>query len=99
MIGPCALAFRPRTRTERGNAALPRGVHAQSSAPAAALAIGNRKDHAAVPRMTGAQCFAEMMQGYDVSHIVFVPAFMLKAFAEMEDRPIRRVMVHGEKAA
>jgi acetolactate synthase I/II/III large subunit len=52
-----------------------------------------------VPRMTGAQCFAEMMQGYDVSHIFFVPAFMLKAFAEMEDRPIRRVMVHGEKAA
>jgi acetolactate synthase I/II/III large subunit len=49
--------------------------------------------------MTGAQCFAEMMQGYDVSHIFFVPAFMLKAFAEMEDRPIRRVMVHGEKAA
>ena len=52
-----------------------------------------------MPRMTGAQCFAEMMQGYDVSHIFFVPAFMLKAFAEMEDRPIRRVMVHGEKAA
>jgi acetolactate synthase I/II/III large subunit len=52
-----------------------------------------------VPRMTGAQCFAQMMQGYEVSHIFFVPAFMLKAFAEMEDRPIRRIMVHGEKAA
>src|SRR5262249_32554356 len=50
-------------------------------------------------RMTGAQLFAEMMEGYEVSHIFFVPAFMLKAFAEMEDRPIRRVMVHGEKAA
>src|SRR5262245_18428510 len=49
--------------------------------------------------MTGAQLFAEMMEGYEVSHIFFVPAFMLKAFAEMEDRPIRRVMVHGEKAA
>jgi acetolactate synthase I/II/III large subunit len=49
--------------------------------------------------MTGAQLFAEMMEGYGVSHIFFVPAFMLKAFAEMEDRPIRRVMVHGEKAA
>ena len=52
-----------------------------------------------MPKMTGAQLFAEMMEGYEVSHIFFVPAFMLKAFAEMEDRPIRRVMVHGEKAA
>jgi acetolactate synthase I/II/III large subunit len=49
--------------------------------------------------MTGAQLFAQMMEGYEVSHIFFVPAFMLKAFAEMEDRPIRRIMVHGEKAA
>ena len=49
--------------------------------------------------MTGAKLFAEMMEGYEVSHIFFVPAFMLKAFAEMEDRPIHRIMVHGEKAA
>jgi acetolactate synthase-1/2/3 large subunit len=52
-----------------------------------------------VPKMTGAKCFVDMMQGYDVSHIFFVPAFMLKAFAEMEDTPIKRLMVHGEKAA
>jgi len=50
-------------------------------------------------KMTGARLFAEMMRGYEVSHIFFVPAFMLKAFAEMEDMPIKRVMVHGEKAA
>jgi acetolactate synthase I/II/III large subunit len=49
--------------------------------------------------MTGARLFAEMMKGYEVSHIFFVPAFMLKAFAEMEDMAISRVMVHGEKAA
>jgi len=49
--------------------------------------------------MSGARLFAQMMQGYGVSHIFFVPAFMLKAFAEMEDMPIRRIMVHGEKAA
>jgi len=49
--------------------------------------------------MTGSRLFAEMMQGYGVTHIFFVPAFMLKAFAEMEDMPIQRVMVHGEKAA
>jgi acetolactate synthase-1/2/3 large subunit len=53
----------------------------------------------AMPRMSGARLFAEMMRGYGVTHIYFVPAFMLKAFAEMEDMPIRRVMVHGEKAA
>jgi acetolactate synthase-1/2/3 large subunit len=50
-------------------------------------------------KMTGARLFAEMMQGYGVTHIFFVPAFMLKSFAEMEDMPIARVMVHGEKAA
>src|SRR5690242_18966611 len=50
-------------------------------------------------KMSGARLFAEMMQGYGVTHIFFVPAFMLKAFAEMEDMPIARVMVHGEKAA
>ena len=52
-----------------------------------------------MPRMTGARVFAEMMNGYGVSHIFFVPAIMAKSLAEMEDMPIRRVMVHGEKAA
>ncbi len=52
-----------------------------------------------MPKMSGARLFAEMMQGYGVTHIFFVPAFMLKSFAEMEDMPIARVMVHGEKAA
>ena len=50
-------------------------------------------------KMTGARLFAEMMQGYGVSHIFFVPAIMMKGLAEMEDMPIRRVMVHGEKSA
>jgi acetolactate synthase I/II/III large subunit len=52
-----------------------------------------------MPKMTRARLFAEMMRGYGVSHIFFVPAFMLKAFAEMENMPIKRLMVHGEKAA
>jgi acetolactate synthase-1/2/3 large subunit len=52
-----------------------------------------------MPKMSGSRLFAEMMQGYGVTHIFFVPAFMLKSFAEMEDMPIARVMVHGEKAA
>lgn len=52
-----------------------------------------------MPRMSGARYFAEALRGYGVSHVFFVPAFMLKAFAEMEDMPIARVMTHGEKAA
>jgi acetolactate synthase-1/2/3 large subunit len=52
-----------------------------------------------MPKMTGSHLFAEMMKDYSVSHIFFVPAFMLKAFAEMEDMPIKRIMVHGEKSA
>ena len=52
-----------------------------------------------MPKMTGARLFAEMMQGYGVSHIFFVPAILAKALAEMEDMPIKRVLTHGEKAA
>lgn len=52
-----------------------------------------------MPKMSGARLFSEMMQGYGVTHVFFVPAFMLKAFAEMEDTPVRRIMTHGEKAA
>ena len=50
-------------------------------------------------RMTGARAFAEMMKGYGVDHVFFVPAILAKALAEMEDMQIRRVMVHGEKSA
>ncbi|MBI4207976.1 MAG: thiamine pyrophosphate-binding protein [Betaproteobacteria bacterium] len=52
-----------------------------------------------MPKMTGARAFAEMMKGYGIDHIFFVPAIMAKALAEMEDMSIRRVMVHGEKSA
>jgi len=52
-----------------------------------------------MPKMSGARLFAEMMRDYGVSHIFFVPAIMMKAMAEMEDMPIKRVIVHGEKAA
>ena len=51
-----------------------------------------------MPKMTGARLFAEMMRGYEVSHIFFVPAFMLKAFAEMENMPIKRLSVHRRES-
>ncbi len=50
-------------------------------------------------RMTGARYLATTLAGYGVSHVFFVPAILMKTFAEMEDLPIRRIMTHGEKAA
>src|SRR5690242_16791513 len=52
-----------------------------------------------MPKITGSRYFADMMHGYGVTHIFFVPTMLLPALAEMEDMGIRRVMTHGEKAA
>jgi acetolactate synthase-1/2/3 large subunit len=49
--------------------------------------------------MSGSRYLAEAMQGYGVSHLFFVPTIVTPALAEMEDRPVTRVMTHGEKAA
>src|SRR5437879_11109820 len=51
-------------------------------------------------RMTGAECLAEMLQGYGVTHVFMVPAVLRKTFAEMERRTsIARIHTHGEKSA
>lgn len=50
-------------------------------------------------RMTGATAFAEMARGYGVSHVFFVPTFMLSGHAAMNEIGIRTVSTHGEKAA
>jgi acetolactate synthase-1/2/3 large subunit len=52
-----------------------------------------------MPKMTGSKAFAEMMKGYGVSHLFFVPLVLPRGLAEMEDMPIRRVMTHGEKSS
>jgi acetolactate synthase-1/2/3 large subunit len=53
-----------------------------------------------VARMTGAQALAQMLHGYGVSHVFMVPAVLRRTLAEMEQRtPIKRLHVHGEKAA
>ncbi len=52
-----------------------------------------------MPKMTGSKLCAEVLQGYGVTHVFFVPAILLKALAEMEDMNIRRIMTHGEKSA
>src|SRR3954471_2952023 len=51
-------------------------------------------------RMTGAECLAEMLKGYDVTHVFMVPAVLRRTFAEMEKRTaIKRIHTHGEKSA
>src|SRR5712671_1117248 len=51
-------------------------------------------------KMTGAQCLADMLKGYGVTHVFMVPAVLRRTFAEMERRTtIARVHCHGEKSA
>src|SRR5947208_5507608 len=51
-------------------------------------------------RMTGAECLADMLKGYGVTHVFHVPAVLRKTMAVMEGRTdIKRLHVHGEKAA
>jgi acetolactate synthase-1/2/3 large subunit len=53
-----------------------------------------------MPKMTGAECLADMLAGYGVSHVFMVPAVLRRTFAEMERRTsIARIHTHGEKSA
>jgi acetolactate synthase I/II/III large subunit len=52
-----------------------------------------------MPRMTGSRLFAEMLKGYGVTHVFFVPTILMDALAEMDDVGIRKILTHGEKAA
>ena len=51
-------------------------------------------------RMSGAECLADMLKGYGVTHVFHVPAVLRRTFAEMERRTkIKRIHTHGEKSA
>ena len=51
-------------------------------------------------KMTGAECLADMLGGYGVTHVFMVPAVLRRTFAEMERRTkIKRIHTHGEKSA
>ena len=52
-----------------------------------------------MPRMTGSRLFAEMLQGYGVTHVFFVPTILLESLAEMDGLGIRKILAHSEKAA
>src|SRR3982075_2353545 len=51
-------------------------------------------------KMSGAECMADMLQGYGVTHVFHVPAVLRKTFAVMESRTkIKRLHVHSEATA
>jgi acetolactate synthase-1/2/3 large subunit len=53
-----------------------------------------------MPKMTGAQVMADMLKGYDVSHVFLVPAVLRTTMVELEKRTeIKRLHVHSEKTA
>ena len=50
--------------------------------------------------MTGAECLADMLEAYEVTHVFHVPAVLRKTFAVMETRTkIKRLHVHSEATA
>jgi len=62
------------------------------------MAIAKRESE--MPKITGAQCLADMLAGYGVSHVFMVPAVLRRTLAEMERRTkIKRIHTHGEKSA
>jgi acetolactate synthase-1/2/3 large subunit len=50
-------------------------------------------------KTTGAKLFAEIIQGYGLTHIFYVPQVVSKALVAMEGMDVRRVVAHSEKAA
>ena len=61
---------------------------------------GKKGHNIGIKRISGAECLADMLKGYGVTHVFHVPAVLRKTFAVMEGRTdIKRLHVHGEKAA
>lgn len=52
-----------------------------------------------MPTTTGPRYVADLLRGYGVTHLFFVPQMLLETLTGMEGMGIRRVLAHGEKAA
>ena len=50
-------------------------------------------------KTNGAKLFAEIIQGYGITHVFYVPQVASKGLVAMEDMNIRRVVAHSEKSA
>jgi acetolactate synthase-1/2/3 large subunit len=52
-----------------------------------------------VSKTTGGRFIADFFEAYGVKAFFFVPTILSRALAAMDDKPIKRVLTHGEKAA
>jgi acetolactate synthase-1/2/3 large subunit len=50
-------------------------------------------------KMTGSQAFADLVEGYGLSHVFNMPTMMMPAMAELDRRGIIPITPHSEKAA
>jgi acetolactate synthase I/II/III large subunit len=50
-------------------------------------------------KITGGRYIADFLEAYGVKAVFFVPTILSRALASMDDKPIKRVLTHGEKAA
>ncbi|MDB5865644.1 MAG: ilvB [Betaproteobacteria bacterium] len=50
-------------------------------------------------KTTGAKLFAEIIQGYGLTHVFYVPQVVSKGLVAMEGMGVQRVVAHSEKAA
>src|SRR6201991_4379487 len=71
-----------------------RALHAQNKEHVEVMTIGHNR------KMLGAECMADMLEAYGVTHVFHVPAVLRKTFAVMETRTkIKRLHVHSEATA
>src|SRR3954465_1033578 len=50
-------------------------------------------------KITGSRLIAEVLDGYGVTHVFYVPTILMRARAEMDELKMQKIMTHGEKAA
>jgi acetolactate synthase-1/2/3 large subunit len=50
-------------------------------------------------KITGSRLIAEVLHGYGVTHVFYVPTILMRALAEMDELKMQKIMTHGEKAA
>src|SRR5438105_3173624 len=89
VIARCVRRTRARTRNVR---AFQRSTLAENTGEATLTSTDRQP-------MTGQRYVAEMVYGYGISHVFFVPTILTPALAAMGEFGITRVTTHGEKAA
>jgi len=50
-------------------------------------------------KKSGARLIAEIINGYEVNHVFYVPTILMSTLAEFDDLSVKKIMTHGEKAA